>query len=207
MSAQPPETGPVTAADVQNIKFQLIRRGGYDPAQVDPFLEVLAETIAGGPNADKRITAGYIHGVRFTTVRRGGYLPTQVDAFLDRVIETFDRLPSPGPLSGSPQPDAAPTVQNSFAAGDTQPAPAAAPIQPQPVSPVATTPRPPTQAPTPDRTPLTPPALVATGDASPEADFDRLRILHTSGVVSDKEFAVLGARVKRRIDAGATIPA
>ena len=49
MSAQPPETGPVTAADVQNIKFQLIRRGGYDPAQVDPFLEVLAETIAGGP--------------------------------------------------------------------------------------------------------------------------------------------------------------
>lgn len=204
MSAQSPETGPVTAADVQNIKFQLIRRGGYDPAQVDPFLEVLAQTISGGPGADDRITSGYIQGVRFTTVRRGGYLPEQVDRFLDRVIETFNNLPSSRQPVGAPQPDAAPTVSSHFVDADTQPAPAPAPSQPQPVFAAPTTPEPSPPSPAPDRTPPTSPASVVTDDASPEADFDRLRMLHTSGVLSDKEFAVLGARVKRRIDAGAS---
>ena len=45
------------------------------------------------------------------------------------------------------------------------------------------------------------PAPAADVDTTPEADFERLRVLHDSGVLSDKEFAVLGARVKRRINA------
>ena len=109
--SQTPENR-VTAADVRNVKFQLIRRGGYDPGQVDPFLEVVAQTLEGGPYADWRINGEYIHGVRFTTVRRGGYMPAQVDAFLDRVIDTFDAAATeghhPSASAAVPQPAAAP---------------------------------------------------------------------------------------------------
>jgi DivIVA domain-containing protein len=210
MSAQTSSTGPVTAVDVRNAKFQLIRRGGYDPAQVDPFLEVIAQTIDGGPQADPRITSDYIHGVRFTTVRRGGYLPAQVDAFLDRVIDTFDQgihqgaagvAPQYAPQPALPAPideappaaQAVPPIQTGFVEA-APPAPVAA----MPPPPVVTAPPASPMTPT---APHAPAALSAAQPGSPEADFDMLRSLHTSGVLSDKEFAVLGARVKRRIDA------
>ncbi len=163
MNHRPLDTsGPVTPDEVRAVKFQLIRRGGYDPGQVDPFLDLIAQALAQPPN-ERRLDAATIHGVRFTTVRRGGYLPEQVDAFLDRVIDTLN-------------------VQ--------------APVYPEPQ---------PRRPPASVETAAMPPAVHTPDvDTSPEADFERLRILHRSGVLSDREFAVLGARVKRRIGAPPT---
>lgn len=187
MSAQSPDLDLVTPADVRNAKFQLIRRGGYDPAQVDPFLEVIAQTLGGGAMADPRINSEYIHGVRFTTVRRGGYLPAQVDAFLDRVIDTFDHRAATGvviaPAAVAPAPAAPAPVPETPAAPSVAAAPE--PVQHDVAAVPAAAP-----APAP---------MVA--EESYEGDFERLRMLHTRGVLSDKEFAVLGARVKRKIDA------
>ncbi len=157
-------TGPVTADDVRAATFQLIRRGGYDPAQVDPFLELIAQTLEGGPDADPRLDAAAVHGVRFTTVRRGGYLPAQVDALLDRVIDTFHARTAAAPAEPSEPRRPPASVETARAVGQhTRPA--------------------------------------AAVDTSPEADFERLKMLHRSRVLSDKEFAVLGARVRRRIEA------
>lgn len=211
--SQTPENR-VTAADVRNVKFQLIRRGGYDPGQVDPFLEVVAQTLEGGPYADWRINGEYIHGVRFTTVRRGGYMPAQVDAFLDRVIDTFDAAAAdghhPSASAAVPQPAAPPAEPASIMPIDQYAPVTAAPPEPVVPDPVVAAPAP--QAPAPPPVPVVaapepapvppaPAAAVPDLDRTAEADFDRLRVLHESGVLSDKEFAVLGARVKRRINA------
>ncbi len=171
--------------------FRLIRRGGYDPQQVDPFLEIIAQTLEGGPHADERIDGNYVHGVRFTTVRRGGYLPSQVDAFLDRVIDTFD-----GRKTDTPQPIT-----------DLGPPPVAAEPVPEPEPQPVTQPAPSTQAvalaealtPVPAVQSVTVVEERAILNNHHEADFERLQVLHASGVLSDKEFAVLGARVRRRI--------
>lgn len=93
-------TDVITAADVRSMRFPLIRRGGYDPRQVDPFLELVARSLEGADDGPK-VDAQYVHSVRFATVRRGGYAPTAVDAFLDQVIDTID--PPDGVVADQPQ--------------------------------------------------------------------------------------------------------
>lgn len=90
MSRPTDTTTAVSAEDVRTARFPLIRRGGYDPRQVDPFLEAVAQRLEGGMHADPAIDASAVHNARFATVRRGGYSPAEVDAFLDRVIDTLD---------------------------------------------------------------------------------------------------------------------
>jgi len=177
-------TGTVTAADVRAVRFPLVRRGGYDPKQVDPFLEVVAQTLEGGPLADPTMTAEYIHGVRFGTVRRSGYEPTKVDAFLDRVIDTLEPLDGKAPAaSGFPRP--------------------------QPVLPPEAEPEPAATAadePLPEPPEVAAAAAVATADRvdphqsaveQGQAHLDRLRELYDAGLLSDKEVKVLSQRVKR----------
>ncbi|MGI9623173.1 MAG: DivIVA domain-containing protein [Acidimicrobiales bacterium] len=210
--AQNPSNDPVTASEVRSVKFQLIRRGGYDPGQVDPFLEVVAQTLEGEPGADRRVDVSYVHNVRFTTVRRGGYLPTQVDDFLDRVIDTLNgNAASFAPVA--PEHPEESSFESSEESDVSSPPPPPPAIVDAPPPTMVDTPPPPPPAEVAEAEPLADEPLEAAqgtddddlaadgADFSPEADFDRLRILHESGVVSDKEFAVLGARVKRRIDA------
>lgn len=102
-------SGPVAGVEVRTIRFPLVRKGGYDPREVDPFLKTVAQAIDAGEQADPTVNAQYIHDVRFSTVRRGGYTPAAVDAFLDRVIDTLDpprSKPQDSAQPSSPTPDA-----------------------------------------------------------------------------------------------------
>lgn len=178
-------TGTVTAADVRAVRFPLVRRGGYDPKQVDPFLEVVAQTLEGGPLADPTMNAEYIHGVRFGTVRRSGYEPTKVDAFLDRVIDTLEPLDGKAPAaSGFPRPQPVLPSEPEPAATATATADDEPPPEPEVVAAAAVA--------TADR--LDPhQSAVEQG----QAHLDRLRELYDAGLLSDKEVKVLSQRVKR----------
>ena len=144
-------TDMITAADVRGIRFPLIRRGGYDPRQVDPFLELVARSLEGGGDGPK-VDAQYVHSVRFATVRRGGYAPTAVDAFLDQVIDTID---PPDGVANEPQlvgaaaaavdvaPGAAPEATVSAGPDIAPPAPVVTGAPPPPVFSDAPPPPPP----------------------------------------------------------------
>lgn len=103
---------PVSAHDVRSVRFPLVRRGGYDPRQIDPFLETVVGRLEGGEATDPPLDAAAVHNARFATVRRGGYAPAEVDAFLDRVIDALD--PSHAPHGGAwPTDDATSSLQKS----------------------------------------------------------------------------------------------
>lgn len=161
---------PVTAAEVHEVRFPLVRRGGYDPKQVDPFLEIIATRLSTNAEIDQSVDAKYVHDTRFVTVRRGGYAPASVDAFLDRVIDTLDPPAAQQPDSALPAPPEEPdqtTAPLSVSPGDTN---------------AVWTPQVPTEL-----------AL-----EEGRANLERLRVLYDAGLLSDKELAVLARRVKRR---------
>lgn len=210
MSHGKQSAGPVTAADVRAVRFPLVRRGGYDPKQVDPFLEVVAQTLEGGPLADPTMNADYIQSVRFGTVRRSGYEATKVDAFLDRVIDTLEPLDGQRPL---PVPAVASAVGGPADEPGSDAAAAGADVAPVPATETGASTDAATPAtPEPAGAPLEPAAsshsrqdtaVVSAAPAPPspaeegQAHLDRLRALYEAGLLSDKEVKVLSQRVKR----------
>ncbi len=202
-------TEPITAADVRSIRFPLIRRGGYDPRQVDPFLELVARSLeeAAADGAPK-VDAQYVHSVRFATVRRGGYAPTAVDAFLDRVIDTLDPVDEPPTMKATPpRPEQTPQperVQADFVAAATsaggavalaeRPPPPAPGQAPPPPSPEVVGTNGAALVPTVASAPATTPTALEVG----RAHLERLKELYESGILSDTEVTVLAKRVKRK---------
>jgi DivIVA domain-containing protein len=82
---------PVSADDVLQAQFTLIKKAGYDTHEVDSFLDRIAATLdtdlsIGG---DGSLTPEDVRTVSFKHMRRGGYDPQQVDTFLDRVVAVF----------------------------------------------------------------------------------------------------------------------
>lgn len=173
-TTDPQQKRRVTAADVRSVRFPLVRRGGYDPKQVDPFLEVIAQTLEGGPLADPSIDAAYIHGISFGTVRRSGYEQAKVDAFLDLVIDTVD--PMDGQVATPPPAERVKPVVSGHTPARAKPE------------------TPPAEA---EATPTDPTTGLSPIEEG-QAHLDRLRVLHGIGVLSDKEVAVIAQRVKKR---------
>jgi DivIVA domain-containing protein len=59
-------------------------REGYEPVQVDRFVNRLRRDLAADPRS---VTAAQVEGVLFHAVRfRRGYRPRDVDALLDEVV-------------------------------------------------------------------------------------------------------------------------
>ncbi len=166
----------VTSSEVQEIRFPLVRRGGYDPKQVDPFLAVIASRLDAGANGDPNINAQFVHETRFNTVRRGGYSAAAVDSFLDRVIDTLD----PPAANAEPADDEAPPRSVSAGEAATVWSPSTSPPSPAPPAPA----------------PAPAPAPTNALDEG-RANLERLRVLYDAGLLSDKELAVLARRVKR----------
>jgi DivIVA domain-containing protein len=78
----------VSAADVRTVRFGKPPFGkrGYDEAEVDDFLRLVADTLARTPGGS-RVSAGQVHEIAFRKPKIGsrGYDEDEVDAFLDVV--------------------------------------------------------------------------------------------------------------------------
>lgn len=81
-------TVPLTAAEVRAQRFSKpVGRVGYDPQQVDAFLERIAEHLDGQGDLSTQDVRSVTFGRPSPFVR--GYSPDEVDGFLDAVVETF----------------------------------------------------------------------------------------------------------------------
>lgn len=80
----------MTPEDVRNVLFDRSPPGrrGYDEDQVDAFLDLVEQALAGG----RPLTTDAVRAVAFgkAGLFRRGYDERQVDAFLDRVAADLD---------------------------------------------------------------------------------------------------------------------
>jgi DivIVA domain-containing protein len=80
-----PKPPPSALPTYERPLFTPVRlREGYDPMEVDMFLDRLFATLEGR-SVDRSVTAGEVRKVQFTPVRlREGYDPMEVDMFLEK---------------------------------------------------------------------------------------------------------------------------
>lgn len=134
----------ITEADIRNVLFHKPPFGkrGYDEAEVDHFLDALADTLAGKPGS--RITAESVREAAFRKPPFGkrGYDEDEVDSFLDLVEAELRRLeggaPPPPPRSAPAALPPGPGRANAAAMpGPQAPGMPGMPGMPRPLDPAA----------------------------------------------------------------------
>ncbi|MDR1430510.1 MAG: hypothetical protein LBI99_00100, partial [Propionibacteriaceae bacterium] len=89
-----PSGGVGSVVGVPGPVFHLARRDGYEPSDVDAFIDRL-EALPDTPEG-RRAAWELAEGIHFHLARRDGYEPSDVDRFVDAVIKSW-RQDGPGP--------------------------------------------------------------------------------------------------------------